>query len=237
MGYRWRIVLIVVDAVCWLGKIETNRTCYVIEYDGWDNTSNMYIDWLLYMINVYIHCIVWKEIGDVLHGLGGDRGWTPKPDTIWEEIGDGLHWYSKYVNLLWSKEVFWYELLSGLERKCFNVSRSLIKLLARFWAMLWIENLISKGKGYETWTFVMELNCGISGFISGSYLSNANVLVISLTWFSISLLGIGAPYMGHHFQVQMVCHLQGHSLGGLEAEDLFFVVYLLCITCKFKPMA
>ena len=43
------------------------------------------------MIIVYIHCIVWEEIWDVLHGLGGDRGWTPKPDIIWEEIGDGLH--------------------------------------------------------------------------------------------------------------------------------------------------
>ena len=43
------------------------------------------------MISVYIHCIVWGEIGDVLHGLGGDRGWIPKPDIIWEEIGVGLH--------------------------------------------------------------------------------------------------------------------------------------------------
>ena len=32
------------------------------------------------MIIIYIHCIVWEEIGNVLHGLGGDRGWTPKPD-------------------------------------------------------------------------------------------------------------------------------------------------------------
>ena len=38
---------------------------------------------------------MWKEIGDVLHGLREDRGWTLKP--IWEEIGDGLHRYSKYV--------------------------------------------------------------------------------------------------------------------------------------------
>ena len=43
------------------------------------------------MIIVYIHCFVWEEIEDVFHGLGGDRGWTPKPDIIWEEIGDGLH--------------------------------------------------------------------------------------------------------------------------------------------------
>ena len=35
----------------------------------------------------YVSC--WEEIGDVLHGLRGDRGWTFKP--VWEEIGDGLH--------------------------------------------------------------------------------------------------------------------------------------------------
>ena len=26
--------------------------------------------------------IVWEEIGDVLHGLGEDRGWTSKPDLL-----------------------------------------------------------------------------------------------------------------------------------------------------------
>ena len=45
----------------------------------------------MYMICVYIHCVVWEEIGDVLHGLGDDRGWTSKPNVVWEEIGDGLH--------------------------------------------------------------------------------------------------------------------------------------------------
>ena len=44
------------------------------------------------------------------------------------------------------------------------------------------------------------------------HLSIANVLVIAQTVFSISLLGVGAPYMGHYFQVQVACHLQGHSL-------------------------
>ena len=49
----------------------------VIEYDGWNNTSILCIDCLLmYMICVYIHCVVWEEIGDVLHGLGEDKGWT-----------------------------------------------------------------------------------------------------------------------------------------------------------------
>ena len=52
LGYRWRIVLIVVDIVCWLGKTETNHIEYVIEYDAWDNTSNMCIDWSLYLISV-----------------------------------------------------------------------------------------------------------------------------------------------------------------------------------------
>ena len=44
------------------------------------------------------------------------------------------------------------------------------------------------------------------------HLSIANVLVIAHTVFSISLLGIGSPYTGHHFQVLVACHLQGHSL-------------------------
>ena len=32
--------------------------------------------------NVYIHYVVWEEIGDVLHGLGEDMGWTSKPETV-----------------------------------------------------------------------------------------------------------------------------------------------------------
>ena len=40
--------------------------------------------------SLHMH-FVWEEIGDVLHGLGEDRGWTSKPDFVWEEIGDGLH--------------------------------------------------------------------------------------------------------------------------------------------------
>ena len=38
----------------------------------------------------YFVCGV-EVIGDVLHGLGEDKGWTSKPDVVWEEIGDGLH--------------------------------------------------------------------------------------------------------------------------------------------------
>ena len=48
-----------------------------------------------------MHSMVLEEIGDVLHGLGGDRGWTPKPDIL-EEIRDGLHWYNKSVYHLWN---------------------------------------------------------------------------------------------------------------------------------------
>ena len=73
----------------------------------------------------------------------------------------------------------------------------------------------------------MKLYCDISWLISASHLSNANVLVISHTWFSISLLGIGSPCMGHHFQVQEICYLQGRSLGGLEAERSFVVIFLV----------
>ena len=42
----------------------------------------MCIDCVLYMLCVCIHCFVWEEIGDVLHGLGEDRGWTSKPDFV-----------------------------------------------------------------------------------------------------------------------------------------------------------
>ena len=31
---------------------------------------------------VYMHCVVLEEIGDVLRGLGKDRGWTSKPDVV-----------------------------------------------------------------------------------------------------------------------------------------------------------
>ena len=34
------------------------------------------------MIIVYIHCIVWEEMWDVLHGLLEDGGWTSKPDLF-----------------------------------------------------------------------------------------------------------------------------------------------------------
>ena len=44
LGYRWRIVLIVVDTACRLGKTETYHIEYVIEYDRWYNTSNLCID-------------------------------------------------------------------------------------------------------------------------------------------------------------------------------------------------
>ena len=95
LGYRWRVVLIVVDNAWWLGKLKQinwigHRVWRLIEY-----IDVMY--WLIaYMTFVYI-CCVWEEIWDVLYGLGKDRGWTSKPDVVWEEIGDGLHWYSSYA--------------------------------------------------------------------------------------------------------------------------------------------
>ena len=60
------------------------------------------------------------------------------------------------------------------------------------------------------------------------HLSNANVLVIAHIMFSISLLVIGSPYMGHHFQVQLLCHLQVRSFEGLRLITLF-VDYLLVV--------
>ena len=49
------------------------------------------------------------------------------------------------------------------------------------------------------------------------HLSIANVLIIAHTVFSISLVGVSAPFMGHYFQVHVVGHLQGHSLDDDES--------------------
>ena len=75
--------------------------------------------------------------------------------------------------------------------------------------------------------FVMELESVVSWVTSVNHLSNANVLVISHIRFSISLLGFDSPYMGHHFQVQVICYLHGHSLEGFGVEDSFnyFVIF------------
>ena len=43
----------------------------------------------MYDFCVYTLC-VWEEIGDVLHGLEKDRGWTSNPDVVCEVIGDGI---------------------------------------------------------------------------------------------------------------------------------------------------
>ena len=72
---------------------------------------------------------------------------------------------------------------------------------------------------------IVELKSVVNWFISVNHLSNANVIVISHNWFSISLLGYGSPYMGHHFQVQVICNLQGRSLGGLGLIVLFVVLF------------
>ena len=73
----------------------------------------------------------------------------------------------------------------------------------------------------------MELGSAVCWFILVKYLSNANVLVIAHIMFNISLLGVGSPYMGHHFQVQVTCHLQGRSLRGLVTERSFVIIFLL----------
>ena len=82
LGYRWRIVLIVVDNAWWLGKRKLiNGLCHgiwrLVEYINF-----MY--WLIVCIEpmcLYALCVE-EEIGDVLHGLGEDRGWTSKPDSV-----------------------------------------------------------------------------------------------------------------------------------------------------------
>ena len=49
-------------------------------------------------IVLYTLCVE-EKIGDVLRGLGEDRGWTSKPDRYWEEIGDELRRQSSYACL------------------------------------------------------------------------------------------------------------------------------------------
>ena len=63
----------------------------------------------------------------------------------------------------------------------------------------------------------MEWKWVMNRFMEIEHLSIANFLVIAHTVLSISLLGYGSPFMGHYFQVQAVCHLQGHSLDDDES--------------------
>ena len=86
LGYRWRIVVIVVDNAWWLEQLKLiTRKCH------WDWWLKDYIIFLycvmMCIIIVYLHCVVLEEIGDVLHGLGGDRGWTSKPDVLGGDRG------------------------------------------------------------------------------------------------------------------------------------------------------
>ena len=46
------------------------------------NTLNVMYWLMMCIIIVYMHCVVLEEIGDILHGLGEDRGWTSKPDVV-----------------------------------------------------------------------------------------------------------------------------------------------------------
>ena len=77
---------------------------------------------------------------------------------------------------------------------------------------------------------------GVSWFTSVNHLSNVNVLVISHIGFSISLLGFGSPFLGHHFQVQETCRLQDLCLETLGVEDSA-LLFVLLVTCKCEPRA
>ena len=76
---------------------------------------------------------------------------------------------------------------------------------------------------------IMELDCTVGWFKWVKRLSGAYVLVIVHIMFSISLLDVGSPYMGHLFQVQVLCHLQWRCLGGLRLSDS--LCCFCCITC------
>ena len=54
---------------------------------------------IVYRTNVFVYVCVEEEMGDVLRGLGEDRGWTSKPDRYLEEIGDVLRRQSSYACL------------------------------------------------------------------------------------------------------------------------------------------
>ena len=86
LGYQWRIVLIVVDNAWWLGKLKL-----IIGMCHWVWRLKEYIKFMccvmMCIIIVYMHCVVLEEIGDVLHGLGEDRGWTSKPDVLGGDRG------------------------------------------------------------------------------------------------------------------------------------------------------
>ena len=82
------------------------------------------------------------------------------------------------------------------------------------------------GSGLNMMKMSIGFGNGISWFTCVKHLSDANVLVNSHIMFSVSLLGFSSPYLGHHFQVQVTCRLQGLSLGGLGVEDS--TCYLFC---------
>ena len=114
LGYRWRIVLIVVDNAWWLGKLKlinwvSHWIWWLVQYN-----TKMCIDWLnLYMIIVSTHCIVWEEMGDVLHSFLEDGWWTSKEDFVW-------HWYSTTMCIkygLW-KCLNWFD----IALKCISLS-------------------------------------------------------------------------------------------------------------------
>ena len=66
-------------------------------------------------------------------------------------------------------------------------------------------------------------------FMETEHLSIANVLVIAHTVLSISLLSIGSPFMRQYFQVQVVCHLQVHSLDDDESSRRLILLILFVL--------
>ena len=77
--------MIVVDLACGLGITEIMSLMLTVEL-----IQNITcIDYVLYMAIVCFIAYAFHldEIGDELHGLGEDRGWTSKPDLLGGDRG------------------------------------------------------------------------------------------------------------------------------------------------------
>ena len=159
--------------------------------------------------------------------LGGDRGWTPLIQQICV-----LNWSIDIANMCIYCEVW----------KCFNmiliqqICVSIVKYgsvsiwviislncLARFWARIMNWNCINKEIWNETWTLCHETVLWYNCLISVNLQSNAIILVIAYIWFSISLLGCGAPYMGHHFWSRWYATFKDIARKVLGVKDSFLL--------------
>ena len=63
-------------------------------------------------------------------------------------------------------------------------------------------------------------------FMEIEHLSIANVLVIAHTVFSISLLGVGSPYMEHYFQVHTSKDIAWMMMRVEDSFCLFCLYYM-----------